>query len=235
MSENHVDRLHAAGLVSCVMTTMTHDERRGGRVRLPVGERARLRRAVRGLVRPVRRAGLPAAAGRLERGRDRADPGRDRRAGGAAVRDHLPARPLGRGPPQRPADPRVRRGRGRRRAVLLLLRGPAHGGRSGDAHRVHRPRRGRGLAVAAARAASRSGHAGRRRPRRARPGAGARPALRRRPQPGRRALGAGRDGRRGDVLHRLRRRGQRPAADGARGRADWSPAPSCWPSSAWSG
>ena len=44
------------------------------------------------------------------------------------------------------------------------------------------------------------------------PGAGARPGLRRRPEPPGRAVGAGRDGRLRDVLHHQRRRGQRPAA-----------------------
>ena len=69
--------------------------------------------------------------------------------------------------------------RGRRRPVLLLLGRPAHAGRAGAAHRVHRARRGRGLAVAAPRAAPGPAHAGgRRRSRPLGPGAGARPASR---------------------------------------------------------
>ncbi len=114
--------------------------------------------------------------------------------------------------PQRRPPPRLRRHRGGGRPVLLLLRGPAHAGRTGDPHRVHRARRGRGLPVAAPRAAARPDDAGRRRAGRARPGAGARPGLRRRPEPPGRAVGAGRDGRLRDVLHHQRRRGQRPAA-----------------------
>ena len=55
---------------------------------------------------------------------------------------------------------------------------------------------------------------------RARPGAGARPGLRRRPEPPGGAVGAGRDGRLRDVLHHQRGRGQRsPAAGPGLGRA----------------
>ena len=77
---------------------------------------------------------------------------------------------------------RLRPARGRRRAVRLLLRGRAHAGRAGAAHRVHRARRRRRLVLAAPRPAPRRGHPRRRRGLRARPGARARPALGRRPQ-----------------------------------------------------
>ena len=95
----------------------------------------------------------------------------------------------------------------------------AHAGRPGAADRVHRAGGGRRAGMWL-RHGQRPGPLTlrRRRARRPRAGAGARPGLRRRPQPGRRALGAGRDGRRRDVLRDLRRRGQRAAADGAGGR-----------------
>ena len=73
------------------------------------------------------------------------------------------------------------------------------------------PGRRRGVAVAAPRRAARAADPGRCRRGGARTGAGARPALRSRPEPAGRAVGAGRDGRLRDVLRDVRRRGQRPA------------------------
>ncbi len=108
--------------------------------------------------------------------------------------------------PQRRHRHRLRPARRRRRPVLLLLRRPAHAGRPRAAHRVHRARRGRGLAVAAPGPAPGCGHAGRRRTRRGRPGAGARRGLRRLRERARRALVARRDGRRRGVLPDLGRR-----------------------------
>ena len=122
----------------------------------------------------------------------------------------------------------LRPGRGGGHPVLLLLGRRAHGGGPGAADRVHRAGRHRGLAVAASRRAPRPADPRRRRRRGPGPGAGARPPVRGRPEPGRRAVGAGRDGRLRDVLRDVGRRGQRPAADrpgcrrhGRRRRSRW--------------
>ena len=92
----------------------------------------------------------------------------------------------------------------------------AHAGRrrrcSSSTPRRPRSSSGSGCATASARVRSPSPAP---RSRGARPGAGARPALRCGPEPARRPVGARRDGRRRDLLRHLRRRGQRAAADGA--------------------
>ena len=139
---------------------------------------------------------------------------------GGAVRGGGAARSLA--PDARPLAHRrgLRPGRRGGHAVLLLLGRLPHGGRARAADRVHRSRRHRGVAVAATRRAARPADPGRCRRGGARPGAGARPALRGGPERAGCAVVAGRDGRLRDVLRDVRRRGQRPASAGPRGRRD---------------
>ena len=108
----------------------------------------------------------------------------------------------------------VRAVRRRGPPVLLLLRDRPHGSRARPADRVHRSGRRGGVAVVALRRAARATDARRCRRGRARAVAGARPALRSRAEPARRAVGPRCDGRLRDVLRDVRRRGQRPPAAG---------------------
>ena len=93
-----------------------------------------------------------------------------------------------------------------------------HAGRRRAADRVHRA--GAVIGWLWLRHGQRPGRltAGRRRARRRRSGAGARPGLRGRPRPGRRDVGAARDGRRRDLLRDVGGGGQRSAAGRARRR-----------------
>ena len=175
-------------------------------------------RGVRRLLRTLRRAGQRAARHRMEPGCRGPDPGRGRRARGGPGRPGDAARTLAAAAPQRPARADLRRARRRRRSVLLLRRRRPDAGRPGVDDRVHRAGRGGALALAAPRPASRAGDDSRRRTGRSRPGAGARPGLRARARPDRRAVGAGRHGGAHRLLRDLGRREQRPPTDDAGGR-----------------